>query len=136
LVLGRIVGIALDFLKGARVILLIDVVNDDCFMYADILCEADALIDLPEALEELEDGILAGLAEGGSMLLQDLIEPFLFGRDILLKGAGLGWGGGYRKILLQRVALIQLELDNPGVEKHALWVKVLSLWVNGHRDPV
>lgn len=38
-------------------------------MCSDILCEADALVDLPVALEELEDGILAGLAEGGSMLL-------------------------------------------------------------------
>lgn len=91
-------------------------------MCADILCEADALVDLPMALEELEDCILASLAEGGSMLLQELIEPLLLGRDLLLKGSGLCWGGGSRKILLQRVYLIQLKLYDPGVEKHALRV--------------
>jgi len=48
-------------------------------MCADILCEADAFVDLSVALEELEDGILAGLAKGGSMLFQELIEPLLFG---------------------------------------------------------
>jgi hypothetical protein len=105
-------------------------------MCADILCEADALVDLAVALEELEDGILAGLAEGGSMLLQELIKPLLFGRDLLLKGARLSWGGGSRKILLQGVDLIQLEFHDPGVEKHALRVKILSLRVNGHQDPV
>jgi hypothetical protein len=75
-------------------------------MCADILSEADALVDLPVALEELEDGILASLAEGGSMLFKKLIESLLFGRDLLLKGASFSWGGGCRKILLQRVNLI------------------------------
>jgi riboflavin biosynthesis pyrimidine reductase len=54
-------------------------------MCADILSEADALVDLPVALEKLEDGILASLAEGGSMLFKELIESFLFSRDLLLK---------------------------------------------------
>jgi hypothetical protein len=136
LVLNRIVGEALDFLEGARVILLVDVVHDDCFMCADILREADALIDLPMALEELEDVFLASLAEGGSVLFKEFIESLLFVRDLLLKGAGFSWGGGCRKILLQRVDLIQLKLDDPGVEKHALRVKVLTLRVDGHEDPV
>ena len=123
-------------MEGARVVLLVDVVHDDCFMCADILCEADAYVDLSVALEELEDGILASLAEGGSMLFQELIEPLLFGRDLLLKGAGFSRGGGSRKILLQGVDLIKLKLHDPGVEKHALRVKILSLRVDGHQDPV
>jgi hypothetical protein len=105
-------------------------------MCADILSEADALVDLPVALEKLEDGILASLAEGGSMLFKKLIESLLFGRDLLLKGASFSWGGGCGKILLQGVDLIELKLDDPGVEKHALRVKVLSLWVDSHKDPV
>ena len=100
-----------------------------------IFSEADALIDLLEALEEMEDVILASLAEGGSVLFKEFIESLLFGRDLLLKGAGFSWGGGCRKILLQRVDLIQLKLDDPGLEKHALWVKVLTLRVDGHQDP-
>ena len=105
-------------------------------MCPDILCKADALIDLAMALEELEHCILASLSERGSMLLKELIEPFLFGRDLLLKGSGLCRGGGRRKILLQGVDLIKLELHDPSVEKHALRVKILSLRVDSHQDPV
>ena len=32
--------------------------------------------------------------------------------------------------------MIQLKLDDPGLEKHALRVKVLKLLVDGHQDPV
>jgi hypothetical protein len=105
-------------------------------MCTDILCKADALIDLAMALEELEDCILTSLAEGGRMLFQELIEPLLFGRDLLLKGSGLCRGGGRCKILLKGVDLIKFELHYPGVEKHALRVKVLSLRVDSHQDPV
>jgi len=121
---------------GHTYILLVDEVHDDCFMCADILSEADALIDLPVALEEMEDVILASLAEGGSVLFKEFKESLLFGRYLLLKGAGFSWGGGCRKILLQRVDLIQLKLDDPGLEKHALRVKVLTLRVDGNQDPV
>jgi hypothetical protein len=66
-------------------------------MCSDILCKADALVYLAVTLEELEDGILAGLAEGGSILFQELIEALLFGRNLLLKGPILCWGGGSRR---------------------------------------
>jgi len=39
-------------------------------MCADILSEVDAFIDLPVALEEMEDVILASLTEGGSVLFK------------------------------------------------------------------
>ena len=57
-------------MEGTCIILLVDVVHDDCFMCADILSEVDAFIDLPVALEEMEDVILASLTEGGSVLFK------------------------------------------------------------------
>ena len=88
-------------MESTHVILLFDVVHDDCFMCADILSEVDAIIDLSVALEELEDVILASLSEGGSMLFKEFIESILLDRYLLFKGAGFSWGGGCRKILLQ-----------------------------------
>jgi len=46
-------------------------------MSADILGELDALVDLSMALQELEHGLMASLAQSSRVHLEELMETLL-----------------------------------------------------------
>jgi hypothetical protein len=59
-------------------------VHNDSLVRTHILSKLDAFIDLAMTLQQLEDGLVAGLTEPRRMLFQEFMELFLFLHNIFL----------------------------------------------------
>jgi hypothetical protein len=92
-------------------------------MSADILGELDALIDLSMALQELEHGLMASLAQSSRVHLEELMETLLFQHYLFLCRLHVLLVVLFRLCRrLHLVDLVKLQLNYPRVQQHLLWL--------------
>mmetsp|Transcript_7263 Transcript_7263/g.6391 ORF Transcript_7263/g.6391 Transcript_7263/m.6391 type:complete len:435 (-) Transcript_7263:972-2276(-) len=115
-----------DLVQGLRVLLLVDVVDDDRLVVLHVLRELDALLDLPVTLQHLEDRVLVDVPR---VPHQELVERLLQNLDRLLRRLLTLLVLDALVVGLVVVDLVELQLHDPGRQQHPLRLQLLLLLV-------